>query len=151
MPTSETLIGSEEHYNYFESLISGRDMHNKATPATESVRKMFPAQVIKDSSMAYCVSKLLKTQPTDSTFFVIMGNGHMGYGYGVPERIWQLDESTKDQTYMVMAREGDQSLTLDCDEGFDFAEALDDVYGKEQAPADLLYVFEDFEYGEEEG
>ena len=43
---------------------------------------------------------------------------------------------------MVMAREGDQSLTLDCDEGFDFAEALDDVYGKEKAPADLLYVFE---------
>jgi len=29
---NETLIGSEEHYNFFDSLISGRDMNNKQTP-----------------------------------------------------------------------------------------------------------------------
>jgi hypothetical protein len=79
-----------------------------------------------------------------------MGFGHMGNGFGVPERIWKLEEGSKEQSYMVIAREGDQNLSLDCEEGFDFAEGLEDVYGTERSPADLCYVFEDFEYGEEE-
>jgi hypothetical protein len=29
---NETLDGTEEHYNFFDSLISGRDMNNKDTP-----------------------------------------------------------------------------------------------------------------------
>lgn len=112
---------------------------------------MFPAQIIKDASMAYAVSKLMQSQPADSTFFVIMGFGHMGHGHGVPERIWQLEKESREQTYMVMARAGDQHISLNCEEDFDFSECLDDVYGKEQQPADLLFMFEDFEYGDEEG
>jgi uncharacterized iron-regulated protein len=93
---NETLIGSEEHYNFFDSLISGRDMNNKNTPPGDQFRKMFPAQVIKDASMAYQVSKLMQSEPADSTFFVIMGFGHMGHGFGVPERIWQLEKDSKE-------------------------------------------------------
>ena len=39
----EDLVGSDEHYNMFESMISGRDMHNTDTPPTDQFRKMFPA------------------------------------------------------------------------------------------------------------
>jgi len=49
---------------------------------------------------------------------------------------------------MVMCRAGDQNLSLNCEEDFDFAESLEDLYGESQ-PADLLYVFEDFEEEEE--
>ena len=31
----EDLEGTADHYNMFESMISGRDMHNKSTPATD--------------------------------------------------------------------------------------------------------------------
>jgi hypothetical protein len=55
----EDIIGSDEHYNFFESLITGRDMHNKATPPGDNFKKMFPAQVIKDASMAHCVHKIM--------------------------------------------------------------------------------------------
>jgi hypothetical protein len=46
--------------------------------------------------MAYAVSKLMQSQPADSTFFVIMGFGHMGHGHGVPERIWQLEKESRE-------------------------------------------------------
>lgn len=41
--SDETCEGSEDHYNYFESMISGRDMHDASCPPTDNFRKMFPA------------------------------------------------------------------------------------------------------------
>ena len=40
----ETCTATEAHYNFFESLISGRDPHG-ALPPSDRFRKMFPAQV----------------------------------------------------------------------------------------------------------
>ena len=40
----EDLEGTDDHYNMFESMISGRDMHNKDTKPGDQFRKMFPAQ-----------------------------------------------------------------------------------------------------------
>lgn len=77
-----------------------------------------------------------------------MGNGHMGFGYGVPERIWETNSGTKEQSYMVLTREGDTKLTLE-HETDDFSEALDNTFGKDHSPADMCYLFEDFEYDEE--
>ena len=35
LKADEDLIGSDQHYNMFESMISGRDMHNTDTPPTD--------------------------------------------------------------------------------------------------------------------
>ena len=91
----EMLQGSNEHYNMFESMITGRDMHNKLTTPGDQFMKMFPAQIIKDASMAYKVNELLKVGEEDTTYYVICGNGHMQYGYGVPERIWAENAQLK--------------------------------------------------------
>ena len=40
-------------------MISGRDMHNENTPPTDQFKKMFPAQVIKDISMAHKTNQIL--------------------------------------------------------------------------------------------
>jgi len=39
----ETCKGSDEHYNFFESMISGRDMHDETEKAGTQFAKMFPA------------------------------------------------------------------------------------------------------------
>ncbi len=44
--------GSEEHYNWFESLISGRCLATNYKGVGDSFRRIFPAQVIKDCAMA---------------------------------------------------------------------------------------------------
>eukprot|EP00966_Prymnesium_polylepis_P025415 586123-Prymnesium_polylepis.2 len=46
---SETLAATEGHYNFFESLISGRDM-NSDVPPSDRFRKMFPAQANADAN-----------------------------------------------------------------------------------------------------
>lgn len=59
MPSDADLKGSDDHYNMFESMISGRDMHNASTPPGDQFKKMFPAQVIKDVSMAHKTNQIL--------------------------------------------------------------------------------------------
>ena len=113
--SSETCMGSEEHYNYFESMISGRNMHDKAASPTDNFRKMFPAQVIKDASMAHRTVKLLEQEDESSKdkYLLLMGTGHMGYGFGVPERIFAKKPDMVDQSYMITVREPDHMLSLD--------------------------------------
>ena len=36
-----------------ESLLTGRNLHDRTLPPTDAYRKMFPAQVIKDAAMAH--------------------------------------------------------------------------------------------------
>lgn len=58
---------------------------------------MFPAQVIKDASMANKVSQLIEADPeAKDLYLLVCGVGHMGYGFGVPERIWKNYEELKD-------------------------------------------------------
>ena len=48
------------HYDFFESLLTGRDVFDPAiVRPTERFRKIFPAQVIKDCSMAHYVNELI--------------------------------------------------------------------------------------------
>ena len=104
----ENLDGSDEHYSMFESMITGRDMHDKEQPPTNQFRKMFPAQLIKDASMANKVNELLKVGTLDTTYYVICGVGHMQYGYGVPERIWATCNDLKQSTSMIVSYEINQ-------------------------------------------
>ena len=55
------LVGTEDHFNMFDSMISGRDMHNKNLKPNDQFRgKFFKAQLIKDYAMAHYVNQLLK-------------------------------------------------------------------------------------------
>ena len=42
--SDENCQGSAKHYDYFESLISGRDLHDKGQKPGERFRHIFPAQ-----------------------------------------------------------------------------------------------------------
>jgi uncharacterized iron-regulated protein len=55
---------------------------------------MFPAQIIKDASMANKVNQLLKSADPLENFLVICGTGHMMYGFGVPERILNNNDNS---------------------------------------------------------
>jgi ubiquinone/menaquinone biosynthesis C-methylase UbiE/uncharacterized iron-regulated protein len=146
----EMCAGSEHHYNFFDSLISGRDMHDTSTPPGENFRRMFPAQIIKDAAMAYKVTKLIKEDAAGhDRYLVICGNGHMGYGYGVPERIYSSIPEIAEQTYMILAREPDHLLSLEKEEPEDFTADLKRCYGETKTPADVCFVFEEWEYDEE--
>lgn len=84
----ETCIGSDAHYNFFESLLTGRSMHDATRPPADTYRDMFPAQIIKDASMAHKVTQLVAASQPDDRFLVVCGVGHCGYSHGVPERIF---------------------------------------------------------------
>ena len=73
----------------------------------------------------------------------------MGYGFGVPERIFQQNKEIQEQTYLVTVRQPDHLLSLDKEEPEDFTPDLTRVYGENMSPADLCYVFEEWEYDEE--
>ena len=139
----ETLEGSDEHYNMFESMISGRDMHNKETPPTGQFKKMFPAQLIKDASMANKVNELMKVSAPDTTFYIICGTGHMQYGFGVPERIWAANEALKNSTSMIVAYESDD-VSFEEDK-----ETLENTFGTELSPADYCFLFPQHQEEEE--
>jgi len=50
---------------------------------------------------------------------------------------------------MITVREPDHLLSLDKQEPEDFTPDLTKVYGETMTPADLCYVFEEWEYDEE--
>ena len=110
---TETCEATEAHYNFFESLISGRDMHSP-TPPSDQFRRMFPAQVIKDAAMAHRVATLFSSgvvEPADRVV-VICGVGHSGYDHGVPERIFAALPALQTQTVRVWCAMAEDAAQL---------------------------------------
>ena len=60
----DIIAGSEEHYNFFESLISGRDL-NSDQPVGDNFRRIFPAQIIKDCVMASVIRRCIQSSSID--------------------------------------------------------------------------------------
>ena len=60
----DIIHGSEEHYNYFESLISGRDVNSDAAVG-ENFRRIFPAQIIKDCVMSSVIRRCVQSSPAE--------------------------------------------------------------------------------------
>jgi len=99
--------------------------------------------------MAHKVRQLLAEDPEkEDRFLIITGTGHMGYGFGVPERILH-ETDLKDQIYMVFARDTDHKFSLDKDEPAEYHSELESLFGKTQSVADTCYVFEEWDYDEE--
>ena len=63
-------------------------------------------------------------------------------------RIFAQKPEIEEQSYLVTVKEPDHNLSLDKEEPEDFTEDLTKVFG-EKTPADLCYVFEEWEYDEE--
>ena len=86
----EDCQATESHFRYFESLLTGQDPFDSSRSLTERFRPMLPAQVLKDASMAHRVNRLVKASDEagkEDRVLVLCGNGHMGFGHGVPERV----------------------------------------------------------------
>ena len=139
----EQCEGSEAHYSFFESLLSGRAYHDTTRAPTDQFRKMFPAQVIKDAAMAHKVSELLHASGADDKVLVVCGIGHSGYGHGVPERILARHPHLHPSIYRIW------SLPMDCATDLEDAPsvemALRDAFGPVGAtdPADLCLAFQE--------
>jgi uncharacterized iron-regulated protein len=142
IPEHETCEGSEAHYNYFESLLTGRDMHVQGgAKVKDTYRKMFPAQVIKDCSMAMVVNKLVEQgedtgeQSGGDRIIVLCGAGHMGYNHGLPERVYAEHPQLKSDTCRIITMEANKYETA-----ADVQESLLEVFGQDTDPADFVLV-----------
>jgi hypothetical protein len=84
---AETGMASKEHFNVFESMLTGRDFHDPSKKPDTGYWSIIAPKVIRDSSLAHQVNKLMDKNAYNDKFLVVCGIGHMAYGYGVPEGI----------------------------------------------------------------
>merc|ERR1719334_1253265 len=109
MQERDKMAGSPNHYDFFESLISGRNL-NGGKPPGDNFRRIFPAQVLKDCVMASTVRTGLSVAGPDDKFLVIAGSGHLDYGLGVPERVNMFGELSQEEECIITVRDEDQML-----------------------------------------
>jgi len=134
MDPEDKIKGSEQHYDFFESLLTGRRVGGEEPG--EQWRRIFPAQVLKDCVMAATIKKGLDEQSSDDTALVIAGSGHLDYGLGVPERVGHID--------------GGQCLITSRDEDL-VEEGIPEVQGKGfplAFPGDLVLIYREGQGGE---
>lgn len=139
----EDCSGSEAHYNAFEALCTGRNMHDPSVAPTGLARRLFPAQVIKACSMAHTVAKLVDeadaAAASPSKILVLCGASHMAYNFGVPERIFAAHPRLQSRSLRIYVREGDADLAILEEEG---PAGLRSTFGKDADPADVVFVYQ---------
>lgn len=132
LPAIPCVQGTDFHYNIFEGLISGRSI--TSTPPTDQVRRIFPAQVLKDVAMGHKVQTLLDTLQDGEKLLVVAGNGHFLHYCGVPERV----KFPSNQTALIVSMSAEGNIN-----NKDVAyQNMDDMYGREGTyPADYVYMY----------
>jgi uncharacterized iron-regulated protein len=134
------LVGSDFHYNIFESLLTGRNIHD-GTPPTDQFKRIFQAQLLKDEAMAHRVNTLIqKSDDERDRFLVIAGNGHVINYQGVPERVLVQHPSLTNCCCLITSHEWDE----DCISEKSIGDILDKFnFGPPGAnPSDFLFVFQ---------
>ncbi|EOD08748.1 hypothetical protein EMIHUDRAFT_459946 [Emiliania huxleyi CCMP1516] len=147
----ETLDGTEEHYSFFESLLTHRPLHAQPPlPPTDKFRRMFPAQLIKDAAMAHKVSRLLAPQGEGGAdkALVVCGVGHSGYSHGVPERIERALPWLAGRSFRVWCLQAHESADLRGAEPV--RELLTDAFGESAFAADASLVMRRLGYTPEQ-
>ena len=143
----ERCDATEAHYNFFESLLTGRDPNDASTPPTDKFRRMFPAQVIKDAAMAHRVAKVAAASGGGGAdrFLVVCGVGHSGYSHGVPERVLAAQPQLADSMFRIWSLPADPHLPLG--DGEAVGATLRAHFGAPgmSDPADLVLVFQEHE------
>ena len=133
----DRMPGSEAHYNFFESLISGRDLNSQDQTAGDNFRRIFPAQVLKDCAMASRIRRVLESAGEEDKCLVIAGLGHLEHGFGVPERVDRHNMMAEDQSCIITVRD---IADLDTDqplEGLGKVEVFEVQY-----PGDYILLYE---------
>lgn len=155
----ETLDGTDEHYNYFESLLTGRNMYLNDGVLDRFREKMFPAQIIKDASMAFRVKNLLRNYDVygQDKILVVCGVGHMLHSHGVPERILANSSSILENEDMLrvaclpMPHSSGRKDKDGHDDDGDLESLLTEAYGgPEWDAADVCFLYEENEVIEDE-
>lgn len=148
LPPNAKLEGSEQHYNIFENLLTGRPTYSDQKP-DDRFRKIFQAQLLKDVAMAHKVNSLLEdsTAKQDDKLLVLAGNGHvLGYS-GVPERVIEQHPETESDTCVIASCNG-ASLPGSYEHGEINNETifsgLEEAFGPAGTnPADYIYLYYD--------
>ena len=140
---SNSLQGSSFHYNYFDSLLTGRNMH-LATSASPSNRfaGIFQAQLLKDEGMAHFINQLVNDTNENDQIIVIAGNGHVAYFTGVPERVFRAHPYLVNQTCLVTSHSVQSIHALNEQSASQLLEMLH-LGGKGANPADFCFVYVD--------
>ena len=133
----DRMVGSEAHYNFFESLISGRDITSGQSPG-ENFRRIFPAQVLKDCAMAARIRRGLEDSAEEDKLLVIAGLGHLEYRLGVPERVDQHQIISRDQSAIITVRDLAEIPSQEHLEGLGRVDQFDFSY-----PGDYVLLYED--------
>lgn len=145
LASDEKLEGTDAHYNYFESLLTGRDIHldPDGKNATDRFRKMFPAQIIKDASMAWAARRILNLDITGhDKMLVVCGIGHMLYGHGIPERILANSNTTSEEMLRVACLPIDEKIGSN----FDVKSLLNQEYGGPRSDAaDICFIYKELD------
>ena len=140
IPEDERCDGTDAHYNYFESMLTNRNMHTIPFPSKQ-FRNLFPVQLIKDSAMSNKIHKLLagEAKGPDHSILVVCGVGHMAYTFGVPERLWKHNPEYKKETYLIHTKEEKSDRRFLMKHKPDYKHDLNWLYGGKDV-ADLVYV-----------
>ena len=160
IPKDESLTGTDLHYNYFESLLTG-SKYLQSEP-TDRFRKMFPAQIIKDVSMAWAtktIDRVFNTTGNDK-ILLVCGVGHMLYNHGVPERIFQdcsemkVIQLKEDVLRVACLPVSEGQLVQNTKENQstddEIIELLRNHYGSDLDAADVCFVYEEVLSSEDE-
>ena len=133
----DRMPGSEAHYNFFESLISGRDLNSDKTVG-DNFRRIFPAQVLKDCVMASQIRRALETADKEDKLLVIAGLGHLEHRFGVPERVDQHNIISEDETCIITVRDVADLATDQPLQGLGKVEMFDIQY-----PGDYIFLYKE--------
>jgi hypothetical protein len=101
---TETCNASEGHYKVFESLRTGKTMLGENIPV-DTYRSLFNSFVMRNASMAYKATKIISSAEPDDSFLICCTISDMAYGFGVPERIWEIDPRLKSETCLIYTRQ----------------------------------------------
>jgi len=145
MKEEERIVGSDDHYNFFDSLISGRSLTSEQE-VSDRFKKIFPAQVLKDGVMASSIRKGVESSGQRDKFMVIAGSGHVDFRFGVPERLDRFNLMPRDQTCIITVRDGAEVEFIENQE-FGKVDKFENTF-----PGDYIFLYdEDIEKTVEDG
>ncbi|MEM7713117.1 MAG: ChaN family lipoprotein [Cyanobacteria bacterium P01_A01_bin.68] len=86
---------------YRQMILKAFEQHQSAGHGnSNSANRFFLAQVLWDETMADGIAKFVKANP-DSQVVVLAGQGHVVYGYGIPNRVERrIQDSNKDKKFI---------------------------------------------------
>lgn len=76
------------------------DQHHKGKGNSSNFERFFQAQVVWDETMADGIVRFLQANP-DYQVVVIVGKGHVAYGYGIPSRVARRVDGIVQRTILL--------------------------------------------------